>query len=424
MTLHLLRLIWHRKRINLLIMIEVLLSFLVLTAVVTLAVFYWDNYRKPLGFVADNVWTVDVATNAYTGRGSEAVDSPSTAGRPPSHQELLARFGGILGVVRDQPGVVAASLSLVTPYGDSGWQSSEDINGRDIEYGVNMASDEFASVFEMELLQGRWFDRTDDAAAGFKPVVINQRMAREIFGDRNAVGQNIPRDKPPKDPEEARTNPPNRVVGIVRDFRKDGEFSPAGNFLFERFQLTSTEEEGPMPQALVLRVRPGLRAGEFEEQLVKRLRAAAPDWSFKIEPLAQSRETALRTWIAPVIGAGVVAGFLLLMVALGLTGVLWLNVTQRTREIGLRRAKGATIGNIQRQIVAEVVVMTSLALIAGVAIIVQFPLLNLVGYVSSKVYAVSLVISVGSIYLLSIGCAWAPSRLASRVAPAEALRYE
>ena len=66
-----------------------------------------------------------------------------------------------------------------------------------------------------------------------------------------------------------------------------------------------------------------------------------------------------------MLAVGVVAGFLMLMVALGLTGVLWQNVTQRTREIGLRRAKGATARRIHRQILGELLVMTTLALAAG-----------------------------------------------------------
>ncbi len=424
MTLHLLKLIWHRKRTNLLIMVEVFLSFLVLVAVVTLAVFYADNYRKPLGFAVENVWTVEVETHTVESRRSETVGGDLRLSRPPTGAEQLARFDGLLRVLRDQPGVVADAACLVLPYGDSSRTSGEDINGRPTEYGVNVASDDFAQVFRMELLGGRWFDRTDDAAAGIRPVVINQRLAREIFGDRDAVGQTIPRDRSPRDAEEARRNPPSRVVGVIRDFRKDGEYSPAGNFLFERFRFASPEADSDAPNALVLRVTPGLQAGQFEEQIMKRLRAAAPDWSFKIEPLSQSRETALRFWLGPVVGAGVIAGFLLVMVAMGLTGVLWLNVTQRTREIGLRRAKGATIGNIQRQIVAEVMVMASLALVLGMAVVAQFPLLDLVGVISTKVYAASLAISVACIVLLGLGCAWAPSRLASRVVPAEALRYE
>jgi putative ABC transport system permease protein len=127
----------------------------------------------------------------------------------------------------------------------------------------------------------------------------------------------------------------------------------------------------------------------------------------------------------PIVAAyALVAAFLLAMVVLGLTGVLWLNVTQRTREIGLRRAKGATIPNIQHQVLGEVLVLATAAVAAGIVIVAQFPLLDLVATISPGVYAAGLVISVACIYLLSIACAWAPSRLATSVPPAEALRYE
>ena len=94
---------------------------------------------------------------------------------------------------------------------------------------------------------------------------------------------------------------------------------------------------------------------------MRRLQAAAPEWSFKITALEDMRAANHRERLAPVIVAGTVSAFLLLMVALGLTGVLWQNVTQRMREIGLRRAKGATAGHIHRQILGEVAVMTSFA---------------------------------------------------------------
>ena len=53
------------------------------------------------------------------------------------------------------------------------------------------------------------------------------------------------------------------------------------------------------------------------------------------------RSSAIEFALVPLVGVGLVAAFLMLMVALGLLGVLWQSVTQRTREIGLRRAKGA-----------------------------------------------------------------------------------
>ncbi|HKX30113.1 MAG TPA: FtsX-like permease family protein, partial [Blastocatellia bacterium] len=141
-------------------------------------------------------------------------------------------------------------------------------------------------------------------------------------------------------------------------------------------------------------------------------------------PLTELRESLLQqTWI-PMAAACVVAIFLMIMVALGLTGVLWQNVTQRTQEIGLRRAHGATVSRIYQQVLGELLIITSFSLLAGVAVIVQFPLLDLVGGTSGQVYGWSILISLVIIYLLTIACGLYPSWLATRVQPATALHYE
>jgi putative ABC transport system permease protein len=170
-------------------------------------------------------------------------------------------------------------------------------------------------------------------------------------------------------------------------------------------------------------VRPGTSAA-FEEKLMNRLQSVAKEWSFDIEPVSEMRKSYLSIYLTPVIAAALVCGFLLVMVALGLTGVLWQNVTQRIKEIGLRRAKGATAGKIYTQILGELVVIASLGLIVGVLVVVQFPLLDLIGFISKEVYVSSLLISLVLIYLLTVLCGLYPSRLATRIHPAEALHYE
>ena len=60
----------------------------------------------------------------------------------------------------------------------------------------------------------------------------------------------------------------------------------------------------------------------------------------------------------------------------------------------------------------------------GVLVAIQFPLLDIIYFVEPHVYAIGLAISVTAIYLLTLACAWYPSRMATRVEPAEALRYE
>ena len=91
MALHLLKLIWNRKRSNLLIITEMLLSFIVLAAVTTVAVHYYRNYQAPLGFTYDRIWDVHV-------RVPRGIDST-----PEADRERLARFVRLLQATRLVP---------------------------------------------------------------------------------------------------------------------------------------------------------------------------------------------------------------------------------------------------------------------------------------------------------------------------------
>jgi putative ABC transport system permease protein len=172
---------------------------------------------------------------------------------------------------------------------------------------------------------------------------------------------------------------------------------------------------------LTLRVKPGTPA-DVEEKLVRTLQNVAPDWTFDVRSVASRREEAIRKALAPIALVTILAVFLLLMVALGLTGVVWQSVTTRIQEFGLRRAKGATAGHIRRQVIMELVLLTSLAVILGAVIVVQIPGLAPLAPPSVRVGSVAAAVVV--IYLLTLLCAWYPSRLATRIQPADALHYE
>ena len=423
MIRHLLKLVWNRKRANALITVEILLSLIVLVGVTTLAVFYADNYRRPIGFDVDPIWTISIEMHTDRAHSSIVVQTAEGDGSTPQapvdrgFREQRALIAQMLLALRDLPEVEAAAAAFITPYSGSTWNSDIEVGGRTYRYGSNEATDDFARVMGLDVLRGRWFSRDDDGAA-WVPVVVNDRLAREMFPGRDAVGQFIDEARPAE-----RRGPRMRIVGVIREFRKDGEYAPPENFLFQRNRLDDPGVEVQPPREIVLRVRPGTTAA-FEEKAIGRLRAAAPDWTFQAERLSQSRETAHRLWLAPLAAAAVVSGFLLVMVAMGLTGVLWLHVTQRTREVGLRRAKGATVTAIRRQLVGEVVVLTSLACLAGAALVAQLPMLEVFPAVTPAVYGVSLAIALVCIVVLAMACAWMPARMASSVDPAEALRYE
>ena len=124
------------------------------------------------------------------------------------------------------------------------------------------------------------------------------------------------------------------------------------------------------------------------------------------------RATSFRFLLTPLIVAGTVAFFLLLMVGLGLIGVLWQNLLQRTREIGLRRAAGASRAAVHRQVLLEQIVVTSLGVLIGTLLVIQIPVLDLIGVlVATGCFASGLLVAmVGDVSALRRSAPSTPAR--------------
>ncbi len=319
-------------------------------------------------------------------------------------QQVVAAVNGLPEVER------AATSWPSVFYTRGGWSTELGDRFRTFTVG-HMLSDETRDVLGITVVAGRWFSRDDDGAA-LQPILINKRLARELFGDMSPLNRELP-------PGEDNLRP-QRVIGIVEDFRHEGELSFPGNVAL--FRLSSTAgAASALPNALLVRTRPGTPA-QFEERLARALEAAARDWTFDIRSMDTRRQEAFQKTLAPIGIVAILAIFVLLMVALGLTGVVWQSVTTRVQEFGLRRAKGATAAAIQRQVITELFVLATAAVSIGATIAVQFPPLALLA--PPRVKFLSVAASVTVIYLLTLLCAWYPSRLATRIQPADALHYE
>jgi len=397
MMRHLFKLAWNRKRQNALILVEIFFSFLVLFVVGTLGFYLWSNLQQPLGFSYENVLAVDL-------------DSPPSKERVDTEQ--LETADKVLKEAQGLEPVLAAALTNTMPYGLDSMSSQWDFEGRPIETAVDDVTVGIDKVLGLKLLEGRFFARGDEAT-DWLPVVINSAMARAAFGEESPIGRRF------GDPSKDGSEPERRVIGVISEYRKEGELSAPGKFTFtlHRGALDGT------PSKLLVKVRPGTPI-EFEEQLAKRLQAVAPSWSFEVRPLLQARASSFKVRLTPLILGGIVALFLMAMVALGLIGVLWQNLLQRTREIGLRRAVGASRGAVRVQVLLEQLILTSFGVLLGVLLVVQIPLLELISFISAQVFAGGILLATILIYLLSALCALYPSLIVSRVEPAEALRYE
>ncbi|RTQ49708.1 FtsX-like permease family protein [Hymenobacter gummosus] len=399
MLRHLFRLIWNRKRSNLLLLTEIFFSFVVLFGVGALLINFGRNYILPRGFTHEQVWRLNIAA----GQG-EKMPRPV--------------LDDVLRQVRALPGVQDLSLgSPNTPFRfinmtsgfAAGQQRIDEVDRYD-------SDDRYAATLGLHLREGRWFRSSDDASTR-RPVVISQDVREQLFPGQTALGKVIRYDNGPVDgttPEEF------VVLGVTDNVRPHGDFDGNAPSMWMRLEPHDTTRwEGA---AVLVRVAPGSGA-ELQQKIVRTVAGVTRKWSTQVYALETDRIDKLKVTLAPLAALAVIGLFLIVNVALGLFGVLWYNINQRRTEIGLRRALGATGRGISWQFLAEMLVLTTLGVAAGLLLAAQFPLLSAFG-LDPQVYLGAMLLATVVIFLLTAICAWQPSRLAAGIQPAVALRDE
>jgi putative ABC transport system permease protein len=398
MLRHLLKLTWKRKSRNLMLSLEILIAFAIVFGIAAFGLRYWQLYRDPIGFDGRDTWSVQM-------RMGEIADTAI----PAELYDTLRRS------LLELPEVREVGFAAYSPYTMSTWTTSfkSSQTNADVSTHIFESSDGNAAALGIQLVAGRWFGREDDGQASH-PAVLNRRMAAAMFPGRAPLGQQFT----DKDKNALRTF---RVVGLVEDFRNQGPLMAPANFVLTRFEPHTGKSRA---RVILLKVAPGTPRS-FEAALNRRLKLVRNDWSYEIAPLQAMRTSLLKEHLIPLIVVSVIAAFMLAMVAFGLFGVLWQNTTRRIPEIGLRRAIGASAGDIYRQIVAEQLLLSSTAMIVGLILLVQLPLTGAFGEgLGWGVFLGACALSMGAIYLLSLLCSLYPGWRASRLSPTEALHYE
>ena len=389
---HLLKLTWKRKSRNLMLSLEILLAFAVVFAIAAASIVALRMYQVPIGFTPDDVWAVEINASR-----DELKQNP----------ELYARFKQ---AVEEMPEVERAAFTTSTPFTMSGWSSDvQSAEAARVETDLLSVSDDFFEVAGMRVVEGRAFSGIDNGASA-APVVINRNLARALFRDEPAVGKQFQRGGTTM-----------HVIGVIEEYRGRGDLSLPFNYAILRSTPGADEFA---PGTMLVKLKPGTTRA-FETRLQRKLMQVRNDWSFKISPLRELRSSMLKSIVTPLVVLAVVGAFMLVMVAFGLFGVLWQNTTRRIPEIGLRRAIGASAASIYRQIIAEQLLLSTIAMLAGLVLLVQLPLTGALSVVLDwNVFLAATAVSMLVIYLISLLCALYPGWRASRLSPTEALHYE
>lgn len=388
MIKHILTLVWNKKRSNLLMLLEIFVAFLVLFAVFSLSVYYLRNYQSPLGFKTTDALLVNLMME-------EEMDSLAQLEMRQRLRQEIEAF----------PEVEHASfISGVAPFSGSTWSTSNDDNGFYVRTLVYTADENYQDVAGLKLTAGRWYTEAD-LNGKYEAVVVNQLLKDTYFSDRPIVDSVLS------------LNGERKVVGIVEHFKYRDEFEAEEPLTF--FQTGLHDDNF---RNMHLRLRPGTPA-EFEQTLNETIARITKRSDFVINNLETARVRQSRgTWI-PLIAGLSICGFLVLNIALGLFGVLFYSINKRRAEIGLRRALGASQGEITSQFTLEVFIVAFIAMALAAILAVQFPLLEVIDIPASNFY-LAILATFAIISVVVFACAFAPSRQAAGIHPALALHEE
>ncbi len=352
--------------------------------------------------------TADLYTFQFAPVQEHLVDGPSW-GR--LHLDFMDRL-------RALPGVSAVGVVNNIPLDEGTGRVRFLTDAMDPEEGgtllaQNWSGGDYFQAMGITLMRGRIFS-VDEAVTPNTSVILSHTAAERLWPGEDPIGRRLRRQG---------QDVAYFVVGVVEDV-KQNDWRDEGEAIvyFPLTGPTATAWGMGSPAYVVRSVRAADLTREVRE-LVRQVAPEAPVYrEFTMEFLAQRSMVQLSFTMLTL---GVVATLALILGAVGLYGVLSYIVAERTREIGVRMALGATAAGVQRMIVRQGAKVVLIGVVIGIVAATLSTralatLLYGVGAVDPLIFAAM------SVLLVAIGmiASWLPARQASRVDPIESLRSD
>lgn len=373
---------------------QIALAVVLLSVAALLARSFRQLQATELGFNAQHVLTARLA--------------PGDQGR--------ALVETLLDRLRALPGVEAAAATNSAPMAPQNTSNSVFPVGaaaipatQSVQCEWRVVLEDYFRAMQIPLLQGRTFNRRDNEQAP-RVVIVNQTLARQLWGDMDPIGRQI-------SPGGGKTY--TTVIGVVGDVRsRDPAQPPAPQFYLSAHRWVWS--------TMTLVVRASQPADTLVPFVRAELRALDPAMPlFEVRTLDDGVGLALAPRRVSTLLLAMFAGIAVLLTGTGLFALVAQAMAQRTREVGIRMALGASVREILLPLVRVSLRLTLIGLGAGlVAALLAAQLLR--GMLSgvSPFDPLAFAAAAGGLLLVALLASFLPVRRALRVNPVEALRAE
>jgi putative ABC transport system permease protein len=347
------------------------------------------------------------------------------------HDPTMARqtFEHMIEASAALPGVQSAAVVSRAPLAGGGSSNGLIAEGKALDPSnlvnarLQIVSASYLSTARVPLQAGRDFTAQDTRDKTLV-TIVNETLARTMWPGENPIGKRFAccEDNGPK----GRMNPVwHEIVGVVGDVRAQGldrQVQPEFYLPLAQIPPSAWDWVG-RTMDLVMRTRGGIFPANDLRTAVALIAPGVP--IYQLSTVQQKIEGTLEESHFDTFLLAMFAGIALLLCSVGIYGVLSHVFAQRTREIGLRMALGATRGRIARHVLGCGLQLTAIGIVLGITC--AFACAHLV---SSLLYGVrstdAIAFGAASLVLASVGlmASYIPARRAMRVDPIVALRYE
>jgi putative ABC transport system permease protein len=326
-------------------------------------------------------------------------------------------------VIRAVPGVVSVANVNQIPLSQSGWNNSVAVDRKQVDEtapaSFYFSPDSIVKTWGLKLVEGRDFlpgeymdiDANTDATPG--QVIVTRALAEKMWPGVPATGKNMYFGTG----EEAIEV---RVVGVVERLQtQNAEVTPRGEYA----TIVPMRQYGSYPGALyTIRAEPGQRERVIREVEAALRKASPTPVILETTTLDQHRKDRYRADMALSWTLVTVSVLLLLITASGIVGMASLWVTQRRKQIGVRRALGARKADILRYFITENFMITSAGVVGGVLLGVALNQLLVTKLEMARLPLAYLVTGGVVFWLLGVIAVYGPAWRAASISPALATR--